>query len=70
MTGLAVSGRDGRRAKSKTTKQRLCEYIREVERDTGKLVTAARIEGRSIVLEFRDRTRESINPADLVDMTS
>lgn len=55
---------------SKTTKERLCEYIREVERDTGKLVTAARIEGRSIVLEFRDRTRESINPADHVDMTS
>ncbi|WP_288941159.1 hypothetical protein [Roseovarius pacificus] len=55
---------------SKTTKDRLCEYIRQVERDTGKLVTAAKIEGRSILLEFNKGSSESVNPADLVDMKS
>ena len=54
---------------SASTKARLCEYIREVEAETGKRVTAARIEGRAIVLEFAPPMGMTVNPADLVDMT-
>ncbi|MHA7852238.1 hypothetical protein [Roseovarius sp.] len=51
------------------TSARLCDYIRRVEAETGKRVTAARIEGRAIVLEFGQAMGVTVNPADLVDMT-
>lgn len=63
------TGGTGGMGKARTTKAKLCEYIRTIERDTGKLVTAARIEGRAIVLEFGNGSRDTVNPADLVDMS-
>lgn len=51
-----------------TTADRIAAYILAIEKQTGKTVTRAEIEGRAIVLEFDGCTDSapSTNPADLV----